>query len=159
MREESGGPDKEKGQMMMQPTKDEILTAVVVQSLQQQEEMLGLLGTLQQQFTTDSNSQANVIENFNLLFSTLQVKMEEADLQVIEQLGKSDIPDTTRQLLGRRKNMQEHIVRLLKETVPKVRSVKSLLASEIESLKIGRRALNGYKNMSARQGAIINGKQ
>lgn len=144
---------------MMQVPEDEIVTALVVQSLQQQEEMLGLLGELQQQLALGSNNPTNSIENFNILFSTLQIKMQQTDLQLTAQLHESDIPDTTRQLLARRKTLQEHNVRLLKEAVPKARSVTSLLASEMQSLKAGRRALNGYKNVSDRQGSIVNRKR
>ena len=143
----------------MQLPENEIVTALVVQSLQQQEEMSGLLGELQQQLALGANSPTNSIENFNTLFSTLQGKMNETDQQLTAQLRGFDIPDTTRQLLVKRKNMQEANVRLLKEAVPKARSVTSLLASEMQSLKAGRRALGGYKNVSDRQGSIINRKR
>jgi len=143
----------------MQVPESEMMTALVVQSLQHQEEMQSLLGELQQQLARGSNSPTNSIENFNKQFSTLQVKMQQTDMQLTTQLRESDIPDTTRQLLARRHTLQEHNVQLLKAAVPKARSVTSLLASEMQSLKAGRRALSGYKNMSDRQGSIINRKR
>ena len=144
---------------MMQAPENEKLAALAVQSVQQQEEMLTLLGKLQQQLVIGSTGSTSSIENLNQLFSTLQVKIKQTDLQLTAQLLESDITDATRQLLAGRTTLQEHIVSLINETMPKARSIKSLLASEMQSLKAGRRALSGYKNVSERQGSIINRKR
>ncbi len=144
---------------MMHVSENEILKILAVQSLQQQEEMFGLLEGLQQQLAMGSSSLTSFIENFNILFSTLQVEIKQTDLSLTAQLRKSDITDATRQLLAGRKTMQENIARLLKESMSTACSVKSLLASEMQSLKAGRKALNGYKNVSGRQGSIINRKR
>ncbi len=60
------------------------------------------------------------------------------------------------QLLGQRQLLQREILDILGETVSKASSVKSLMANEMQSVKKGRMALNGYKNQSDRQGRIVN---
>ena len=45
---------------------------------------------------------------------------------------------------------------LIGETVPKADSVKSLLANEMQTLKHGKKALNGYKSQQGQYGRIVN---
>jgi hypothetical protein len=139
--------------MLMQVNEYEILETLAVQSVKQQEEMIGLLGELHHQFSTQS---PDSIQQFNATFSILQEKTKQTDLRLTEQLGLPDISDTARQLLARRTFLQKQIIQLLRESMPRALNVKSLLASEMQSLKAGRRALSGYKNASDRQGTIIN---
>ena len=138
---------------MMQVNQNGTLEALVAQSIHQHEEMIGLLGELQHQLATDSTDS---IQKFNSTFILLQKNIQQTDLHLTEQLGRSHISDTLRQHIVRRKFLQEHVLQLIKESVPRASSVKSLLMSEMQSLKAGRRALSGYKNASKRQGTIIN---
>lgn len=138
---------------MMQENQNVTLEVLVAQSVHQHEEMIGLLGILQHQLATDSTDS---IQKFNSTFTLLQKNIQQTDMHLTEQLGRSHISDTIRQHIVRRKFLQEHVLQLIKESVPRASSVKSLLMSEMQSLKAGRRALSGYKNASNRQGTIIN---
>jgi hypothetical protein len=132
---------------------NEALATLATKSVKEQQEMLSLLAEQQQQLAMQSTDS---IQQFNTTFTALQIKTRQTDRQLSEKLGHADISDPIRRLLARRKIVQEQIIQLLKEAVPRARNAKSLLASEMQSLKAGRRALNGYKNGYDRQGTIIN---
>lgn len=122
-------------------------------SLRQHVDMVELLRPLQQQLESPS---LDTITKFNLVFGTLQQEIEIIDKKLIEQLKSAPVPENITQLLNRRKLLQQEILRMLKHTVPKASSVKSLMASEVQSVKNGRKALNGYKMQSDSQGLIVN---
>jgi len=138
---------------MIQMTEHETLETLAIQSIDQQEAMIGLLGELHHQLLTQCTDS---IEKFNAKFTDLQIKTQQTDLYLVEELSHLDINEKIRQLIARRRDLQKQIVQLLNGSLPKARNIKSLLASEMQSLKAGRRAMNGYKNGSERQGTIIN---
>jgi hypothetical protein len=138
---------------MMQVAEHENLETLAVESINQQEAMIGLLGELHHQLLTQCTDS---IEKFNAKFTDLQIKTQRTDLHLVEELRHLDITENTQRLIARRKDLQKQIVQLLNDSLPKARNIKSLLASEMQSLRAGRRAMNGYKNGSARQGTIIN---
>ncbi len=146
-----------RGEMMIKVAEFESLDALVVRSINQYTEMIGLLGDLQKQISGNSSDS---IEKFNSTFSSLQNQMQQTDQYVNERHNQSEIAGTTQHLLAKRYDLQLKMLNLLKESVvPKATSVKSLLASEMQSLKFGRRAINGYKTVSDNQGRIINRTQ
>ena len=59
-------------------------------------------------------------------------------------------------LLAQRTALQKDIVALLAAILPGAKSVKSLLADEMQTLKTGRTALSGYKSGTMHQGRLIN---
>jgi len=123
-------------------------------SISQLQKMIGLLNELNLYLAGQS---AELIEQFNESFSDLQEKIKQTDLQLLEILQYGDIPEQSRLSLAKRKSLQAQIVVLLQESsMPRARSVRSLLANEMQSVKTGRRALSGYKKSQGRQGAIIN---
>ncbi len=130
-----------------------VVDALMLQSLDEHFEILGMLKSLQQEI--DMHSLA-YIEKFNTRFYLLQQQSRETDKKLFEQLPRQDIPENIGQQLDRRKSMQQDILDLLKKTVPKANSVKSLMASEIQDIKHGRKALNGYKTQTNHQGKILN---
>lgn len=85
----------------------------------------------------------------------IQKRAQETDRKLTDQLRVMGISETVAEPLARRTELQEKILVLLKETAARANSVKSLLASEMQSLKQGRKALAGYKTISDYQGRII----
>jgi hypothetical protein len=130
-----------------------IIENLIRNSLEQQLSMIHLLESLSQQMDAQS---LGVVEKFNTGFPVLQQETQKTDDMLIKQLGSTDIPDHIRQLLKQRNSLQNDILTLLKKIVPKAVSVKSLMASEIRSIKNGRQALSGYKNQTDHQGKIVN---
>lgn len=130
------------------------LARLVHFSVTQYGEMAELLRALQQ---LESNP-VGCIEEFNVTFVALQKKARQVDQELLELLSRSDDLDSSvEQDLGRRWKLQADILKMLEQTLPRAMSIKSLLASEIHSLKAGRSALTGYKNHSAEnQGKLIN---
>ncbi len=126
----------------MEVTEIDTLDLLAQRSLRQHADMVELLRPLQQQLESPS---LDTITKFNLVFSALQQEIEIIDKKLIEQLKSAAVPENIAQLLGLRKSLQQEILHMLKHTVPKASSVKSLMASEIKSVKNGRKALNGYK--------------
>lgn len=115
--------------------------------------MVELLVGLQQKLAEQSTDS---IDTFNELFAALQEKTQQTDLDVADLLSQSESSESILHLLGRRASLRDKILGLVKKSMPRARSIKSLLANEMHSLKNGRRALNGYKNVSGNQGKIIN---
>ena len=137
----------------MKDTEIKTLDAMVQHSIRQHIDLIDLLWPLQQQLESPS---LDAITKFNSVFSTLQQEIEILDRELEKQLKMATIPDHIEQLLDRRQSLQQEILHVLKHTVPKACSVKSLMASEIQSVKNGRKALNGYKTQSENQGRIVN---
>jgi len=137
----------------MKVTEINTLDSLAQQSLRQHADMVEILRPLPQQLESPS---LDTITKFNLIFATLQQEIEIIDKKLNEQLKLATVPEKITQLLGRRKSLQEEILHMLKHTVPKASSVKSLMASEIQSVKKGRKALSGYRMQSDSQGLIVN---
>lgn len=137
----------------MKDTEIKTLDAMVQHSIRQHVDMVELLRPLQQQLESPS---LDAITKFNSVFNVLQQEIEILDNGLEKQLKMAAIPDHIKQLLDRRQSLQQEILYMLKHTVPKACSVKSLMASEIQSVKNGRKALSGYKTQSANQGRIVN---
>ncbi len=141
---------------MMQITESDTPEALAIESIELYEKMIAMLGELPAQLASQSTAS---IEKFNASFAVLQQQVKCTDLQLPGQLMHVSLSENVRQLLVRRKFLQERVLQLVKESVSGASSIKSLLASEMQSLKSGRRALSGYKVSSDRQGTIINSRR
>ena len=126
---------------------------LIEHSLQQQLEMLDMLKSLTQHIEIHSLPH---IEKFNTCFHELQQASQHTDKQLLEQSGIAGIPEYLQEQFEQRDLLQHEILRLLKETLPKAKSVKSLMANEIQTVKKGRNALNGYKAQEGKQGRVVN---
>lgn len=124
-----------------------------MQSLDEHSEMLEMLESLQQKMDTHSLA---YIEKFNTAFYALQQQSQATDKKLFEQLDQKGISEENRQQLDRRNSMQQDILDLLKKTIPMATTAKTLMASEIQTVKDGRKALSGYRNMANNQGKIVN---
>ena len=139
--------------MTMQATEITTLESLAQHSLKQHIDMIELLRPLQQQLETPS---LNTVKQFNSIYSAFQRKIKTTDKALIQQLEMSVFTENITRLLGQRQLLQREILDILGQTVSKASSVKSLMASEMQSVKNGRVALNGYKNQSDRHGRIVN---
>ncbi len=137
----------------MQATEITTLESLAQQSLKEHIDMIALLRPLQQQLETPS---LNTVKQFNSIYSVFQRKIKTTDNALIQKLEMAVFTENITQLLGQRQLLQREILDILGETVSKASSVKSLMANEMQSVKKGRMALNGYKNQSDRQGRIVN---
>ena len=137
----------------MQITEITTLESLAQHSLKQHIDMIELLRPLQQQLETPS---LNTVKQFNSIYSAFQRKIKTTDKALIQQLEMSVFTENITRLLGQRQLLQREILDILGQTVSKASSVKSLMASEMQSVKNGRVALNGYKNQSDRHGRIVN---
>ncbi|MCP4341715.1 MAG: hypothetical protein GY799_23245 [Desulfobulbaceae bacterium] len=137
----------------MQDTENNTLELLCQQSLRQYREMVVLLQSLQGNLQDQSSG--SVIQ-FNVTFAELQNQIQQTDQEVAQQLNLQ--PDSTYivAFLNHRKELQEDMFGLIGETVPKADSVKSLLANEMQTLKQGKKALNGYKSQQGQYGRIVN---
>lgn len=143
----------------MQMDEHESLKSLASRSVAQHEEMVGLLWDLQHRLETDS---IDTIHDFNAKFMSWHERSQEIDIHLTEQLRRSNHSKKDvelDQLLIKRRYLQEQLVQLLKQSVLRAGSVKSLLACEMQSLQTGRRALKGYKNMNSFQGRIIDSRR
>lgn len=137
----------------MQVTEITTLESLAQHSLKQHIDMIELLRPLQQQLETPS---LNTVKQFNSIYSAFQRKIKTTDKALIQQLEMSVFTENITRLLGQRQLLQREILDILGQTVTKASSVKSLMANEMQSVKNGRVALNGYKNQSDRHGRIVN---
>jgi hypothetical protein len=129
------------------------LESLAQHSLRQHIEMVELLRPLQLQLETPSHE---AVTQFNVLFSSLQQKMRITDTNLVNVLQKAVFPASITELLGQRQLLQKEIIQMVRQSASRANSVKSLMASEIQSVRNGRKALNGYKIQSDRQGKIVN---
>jgi hypothetical protein len=129
------------------------LESLAQHSLRQHIEMVELLRPLQLQLETPSHE---AVTQFNVLFSSLQQKMRITDTNLVNVLQKAVFPASITELLGQRQLLQKEIIQMVRQSASRATSVKSLMANEIQSVRNGRKALNGYKIQSDRQGKIVN---
>lgn len=132
---------------------DSAVDTLILQSLDEHSEMLGMLTSLQREI--DRHSLA-YMEKFNTNFHALQQQSQGTDKKIFEQLDQEGIAENIREQLDLRKSMQQDILDLLKKTVPKANAAKTLMASEIQTIKNGRKALSGYRSQINNQGKIVN---
>jgi len=144
---------KESRKIAFMPNENNILDTVVQQSIKEHLEIIELLSSLEQEIETHSSESINT---FNRTFDILRKKAKCTDQTLLEQLNTSVISDSTTQLLNKRRSLQIDILNLLQMTIPRANSVKSLMANEIQSVKKGRTALNGYRNLYCHHGGIVN---
>jgi hypothetical protein len=136
----------------MNITETSTLDSLAERSLQQQILMAKMLQPLPMELETSS---LETITKFNVNFRTLQQEIKITDKKLMQHLKTAAIPDRIIPLLDQRQSLQREILQMLKHTIPKAGSVKSLMASEIQSVKNGRRALSGYKVQAEPQGKIV----
>ena len=129
------------------------LASVIQQSIKEHIKMVEFLSSLEQQIETHSSESINT---FNKTFDILRKKTKRTDQTLLEQLNTSIVSSSITQLLIKRRSLQIDILNLLQMTIPRANSVKSLMANEIQSVKKGRTALNGYRNLYYRHGGIVN---
>jgi len=139
----------------MQRMDPETLDGVVSQSVQEYEEIYLLLLTFGQQLESHGPDDIN---KFHDSLAGLQRVAQRTDRKLIEQLTSVTNSDTVAEKIDNRFVLQQKILALLKETGIRASSIKSLLASEMQAIKHGRRALSGYKSNSAHQGKIVDKK-
>jgi len=139
----------------MQKTDLNTIDLLLQRSLEQYGEIYELLQTIGPKLDTHL---IDHIRKFDETLGGLQKMVQRTDQQLDEKLEVVEVPEIIVEPLARRKVLQEKILVLLKETVSRANSAKSLLASEMQSLKHGRKALNGYKINSSYQTRIIDRK-
>jgi hypothetical protein len=136
----------------MQRTDLSSLDLLAQKSLQQYGAIFEFLQSTGLQFGTHSTGH---IKKFDETLVELQEMAKQTDQQLTEKLRVVEITENITESLARRTELQEKILVLLKEKISRVNSAKSLLASEMQSIKNGRKALTGYRTNSDHQGRII----
>lgn len=137
----------------MNITEDNNFNKLLEHSLQQYREMLDMLKSMTQHIEVQSLPH---IEKFNTCFHELQQASQQTDTLLQDQVMVKGVPEHLQKHIDHRKVLQQEIVALLQETLPKAKSIKSLMASEMQTLIKGRTALSGYKVQGKRQGRIVN---
>jgi hypothetical protein len=137
----------------MKISESNTLDSLAERSLKQQMLMVKMLRPLPMELETSS---LETITKFNVNFRTLQQEIKITDKKLMQHLKTAAIPDRIIPLLDQRQSLQKEILLLLKHTIPRAGNVKALMASEIQSVKNGRKALSGYKILSEHQGRIVN---
>ena len=107
----------------MQDTENNTVELLCQESLRQYREMVVLLQSLQGNLQAQS---AGSVSQFNLTFAELQNQIQQTDLEIAQQLNLQ--PDSTNivAFLNQRKELQEEMLGLIGETVPKANNVKFL---------------------------------
>ncbi|BHH83406.1 hypothetical protein [Desulforhopalus sp. 52FAK] len=137
----------------MQDTDNTSVELLCHQSLEQYRAMITLLQSLKGDLQGQS---VESITKFNVIFSELQSQIQQTDLKVAQQLNVLQDSSSRVAFLKYRKELQEDMLGLIEKTVPKVTSVKYLLANEMQTVKQGKKALHGYKSQQDRYGRIVN---
>ena len=129
------------------------LNTLIAESVDQYTEMRVLLLRLESELENSSASGiAQLVSQFNMLCSDTRNK----DRIITHELTSQGVNEIIYQQLESRRNLQAEIISLIEKNLPKANTVKSLYAEEVNSLKKGRKAMNGYKNNSGDLGRIIN---
>ena len=136
----------------MQKTDLTALELLILQSIEQYGAIYDLLKIDGVNIDSQLSSE---ISKFDETLRDVQKLAQQTDQQLTDLLKVTKIPQSMEELLARRTELQKEILVLLKNTASRANSVKSLLASEMQSLKQGRKALTGYKTNSDYQGKII----
>lgn len=136
----------------MQKSDQTTLELLIAQSLAQYGEIYDLLKV--EGPNIDSQLSDGIIK-FDEALGGLQNLAQQTDRQLTDQLKIMGFSETIEGSLARRKELQGKVLVLLKETANRANSVKSLLASEMQCIRQGRKALTGYKTNSDYQGRII----
>lgn len=115
--------------------------------------MLGELEKLEnEQFGEQSQPK---VTSFNITSSALHQGIREND-QLINSYIISTTPTQSEQkLLNERTNTQRRLVEMINKISSSAQNAKSLLASEIQGLKNGRKALSGYKSSGSASKQLI----
>jgi len=136
----------------MQKPDQATLELLISQSLEQYGEIYDLL----KMHGSNINSQlSDGIIKFDETLGGLQNLAQQTDRHLADQLKIMEFSETMEDQLSCRTELQEKVLVLLKETANRANNVKSLLASEMQSIRQGRKALTGYKTNSDYQGRII----
>lgn len=102
------------------------------------------------------NGSASGIEELVSQFNLLCSKSRKMDRIIYNMLALHSTFETCNEQLECRRILQAEIVSLIKKNLPKANSIKSILADEVDSLKMGRKAMNGYKQNGDALGRIVN---
>jgi len=136
----------------MQRNGSETLDQLVWQSQQEYEKIFAVLLSLDQL----SSQSTEEIRNFQESLLGLQKVAARTDERINEQLKTALITKTIGEQLRCRTTLQQNILVRLKETTSRANIGKSLLASEMQTIRHGRTALTGYRSNSPHQGRIVN---
>ena len=137
----------------MQETDNNTLELLYRRSLRQYQEMVTLLHSLGGDLQDQS---VGYFIQFNMTFAELQNQIQQTDLEVTQQLNSQLDRANITILWNRREELRMEVLGLIRETIPKANSVKSLLANEMQMVKQGKKALGGYKSQQGKGGRIIN---
>ncbi|HID69216.1 MAG TPA: hypothetical protein EYP35_01870 [Desulfobacterales bacterium] len=100
----------------------------------------------------------NRIEDLNITGKALLEKQERAsrtDKKIIQFLKES--PESCQQEgIAERAELIHEVLKVNKQIVPKLESIKSLISSELRQIKNGRSAMKGYQSTEIKNGRNIN---
>jgi hypothetical protein len=128
------------------------IDSLAEQSIKEHEEMSSLLSRLQGQLTANS---LDSIKEFNQSFTSLQSRVQFTDIKLNRLLNQAEILPATQELLDKRLNLQAQVLGQLKEALAPATKIKSLLASEMNTISKGRTAISGYRSNAKKQGRIV----
>ncbi len=127
--------------------------ALLSQSIHEYAEILEFLQKMDEEIGTASPE--GLLELGESL-AQLQNHAAETDQVLLMQLSKhSALAETMQPLLDRREQIMKEILFLNGRITEKASGVKSLIAHEMEKLRTGLSALNGYKQQQNNQGRIV----
>lgn len=130
------------------------LEQLIHTSLQQLKQMHELVVSLAEKLENHSSSS---VTRFNSQFCTLQQQAQHTDKLLEKSLENTRLDSEILLLLEQRRTLQKQILTALKHVLPQANSLKTLLRSEMQAVKQGRNALNGYNTCAEhRKSRIIN---
>jgi hypothetical protein len=130
------------------------LETALQRSIERYRQMIGLLGSIEQEVGTASDEG---LRQMNTLLLETQNEVSAADRLIME-YSKADtaLPVSIRNLLAEREKLVGDVLLLNRNVTIKAMGVRSLLAHEIGTLRNGKTALSGYRSPQHNQGRIVN---
>ncbi len=129
------------------------LNTLIAESIDQYTEMRVFLLQLESELEKSSTRGiTQLVSQFNMLCS----KSREKDRIISKEIASHGANESCYQQLESRRILQAEIISLIEKNLPRANTIKSLFAEEVNSLKKGRKAMNGYKHNGGDLGRIIN---
>lgn len=130
------------------------LKTLVSESLGQQQGMVDLLRELQRLLSSQSYA---TLPELNERLGWLQSQTKATDQQLNEAVAAAaSLPPPLPALLERRTALQQQALQLTTSVLSGAKSVKSLLANEMQAIRHGRVALTGYRPAAVRDSRLVN---
>jgi hypothetical protein len=127
---------------------------ILLQSIQQYERILSFLQKMDTEVGTASPS--TVLE-FSKILQELQTIASQTDQILLTEISKQSMQtETMESLLRKREYVVKEILALNESIKAKAIGIKSLLGHEMETLRNGISALDGYRQQQHNQGRIVN---